>query len=205
MRIEQVCYFRSAVVNSVPGCDGEPLPDGADYCVRPEDLPYGVGGVTPPAPTAPVEPVDTTVTEPPVGEIEPTATETSNATEPMATIDTVAVTEIPDNFLAITYNSDGPASSLPLMNCQGDCGTDDDCDGDLVCFQRNFNEPVPGCIGLALDYYDYCVAPDATVVPVDATAPILLAPPGLLSVVFSNGAPAGVLPLQVSAEHLDEY
>jgi hypothetical protein len=37
-----------------------------------------------------------------------------------------------------------------LQACQGDCDTNDDCEGDLVCFQRNGNNftfTVPGCEG----------------------------------------------------------
>ena len=29
--------------------------------------------------------------------------------------------------------------------CSGDCDTDDDCTGDLVCFQIDGGEEVPGC------------------------------------------------------------
>lgn len=31
--------------------------------------------------------------------------------------------------------------------CQGDCDNDDQCEGNLKCFQRSGNEPVPGCSG----------------------------------------------------------
>ena len=29
--------------------------------------------------------------------------------------------------------------------CSGDCNSDDDCKDDLVCFQRNSGQDVPGC------------------------------------------------------------
>jgi Trypsin len=32
-----------------------------------------------------------------------------------------------------------------LDHCQGDCDNDDDCQGDMVCFQRESSEWVPGC------------------------------------------------------------
>jgi hypothetical protein len=34
----------------------------------------------------------------------------------------------------------------PLERCQGDCDVDTECRGDLKCFQRVANEPVPGCL-----------------------------------------------------------
>lgn len=45
--------------------------------------------------------------------------------------------------------------------CQGDCDTDDDCAGDLVCHQRGKNDSIPGCRGGSDDgsQSDYCVNP----------------------------------------------
>ena len=31
--------------------------------------------------------------------------------------------------------------------CEGDCDNDEDCEGDLICFQREPYDPVPGCQG----------------------------------------------------------
>eukprot|EP00980_Cylindrotheca_fusiformis_P012304 scaffold3014_cov116-Cylindrotheca_fusiformis.AAC.6 len=47
----------------------------------------------------------------------------------------------------------------PLGRCAGDCDSDDDCEGDLVCFQRDHYESVPGCSGGSSDgtRTDYCV------------------------------------------------
>ncbi len=44
--------------------------------------------------------------------------------------------------------------------CLGDCDVDDDCKGNLVCFQRDKNEAVPGCDGGEDDGTptDYCIA-----------------------------------------------
>ena len=54
-----------------------------------------------------------------------------------------------------------PDSSLfPLQKCQGDCDTDDDCEGNLVCFQREAGGgAVPGCSGGedATSKTDFCV------------------------------------------------
>ena len=44
-----------------------------------------------------------------------------------------------------------------LLECEGDCDKDRDCKGNLVCFQRNRNTPVPGCQGTATPGYDYCI------------------------------------------------
>ena len=42
--------------------------------------------------------------------------------------------------------------------CEGDCDNDSDCGIGLMCFQRNGNEPVPGCLGSGKSGWDYCVA-----------------------------------------------
>jgi len=49
-----------------------------------------------------------------------------------------------------------------LRLCEGDCDTDSDCKGDLVCFKRSqvLNspfEPVPGCDGAGVRGKDYCI------------------------------------------------
>ena len=49
----------------------------------------------------------------------------------------------------------------PFGRCRGDCDSNDDCFGELVCYQRNGVENnVPGCGGLvATSNVDYCVSP----------------------------------------------
>lgn len=72
----------------------------------------------------------------------------------------VAIIFNPDSLPAlITYGSSPPASRLPLGRCEGDCDVDDHCSPGLVCFQRNENEPVPGCAWGNADNSrtDYCV------------------------------------------------
>jgi hypothetical protein len=34
--------------------------------------------------------------------------------------------------------------------CEGDCDTNDDCEGDLVCYQRDPGDDIPGCDGIDL-------------------------------------------------------
>ena len=54
-----------------------------------------------------------------------------------------------------------PEDMFPLSACQGDCDIDDDCEGSLVCQQRNGNEEVLGCSGSADWATDYCRYPDS--------------------------------------------
>jgi hypothetical protein len=47
--------------------------------------------------------------------------------------------------------------SYELGICEGDCDNDSHCSGELVCFHRTGVEQVPGCNGLGLSNYDYCI------------------------------------------------
>eukprot|EP00492_Amphilonche_elongata_P001940 TRINITY_DN2259_c0_g1_i1.p1 TRINITY_DN2259_c0_g1~~TRINITY_DN2259_c0_g1_i1.p1 ORF type:complete len:154 (+),score=24.49 TRINITY_DN2259_c0_g1_i1:158-619(+) len=47
-------------------------------------------------------------------------------------------------------------STSILGLCQGDCDNDDQCEGDLKCFQREEGTPIPGCSGSANGAWDYC-------------------------------------------------
>ena len=44
--------------------------------------------------------------------------------------------------------------------CEGDCDTDDDCVGNLLCYYRDGYESVPGCTGSGTPGWDYCWRPD---------------------------------------------
>lgn len=46
--------------------------------------------------------------------------------------------------------------------CEGDCDEDTDCQGNLICQQRDDLEPIVGCIGEGRSTTDYCRPPDAT-------------------------------------------
>lgn len=48
-------------------------------------------------------------------------------------------------YLWYLSNDGGDADILSLGMCDGDCDTDDDCDGNLRCFFRDDFESVPGC------------------------------------------------------------
>ncbi|CAJ1938004.1 unnamed protein product [Cylindrotheca closterium] len=53
----------------------------------------------------------------------------------------------------------GSNPSQILEHCQGDCDSNDDCGLDLICYQRNAYEEVPGCNGGRTDgsNSDYCI------------------------------------------------
>jgi hypothetical protein len=63
-------------------------------------------------------------------------------------------------------NEELGVEGYPLQECQGDCDTDDECAGDLICFQRDENEVVPGCVGVAEEERDYCVQPPQELVAI---------------------------------------
>ena len=55
-------------------------------------------------------------------------------------------------------SSCGANGCSSMGQCQGDCDNDDDCAGDLGCFQRDGLTPVPGCSGEGVNDYDYCTS-----------------------------------------------
>jgi len=76
-----------------------------------------------------------------------------------------------------------PAEAFPLGECEGDCDTDDDCEGRLVCFQRDGGEPVPGCEGNSRSRTDFCSKPVYSVMqPRDGENPCDAADPKLANI-----------------------
>jgi 6-phosphogluconolactonase (cycloisomerase 2 family) len=63
-------------------------------------------------------------------------------------------------YVQVLGNNGQPSSAFPLGKCQGDCDVDEECEGSLVCFQRDGGDPVPGCLGGEDDESrtDYCVS-----------------------------------------------
>ena len=49
--------------------------------------------------------------------------------------------------------------SLDQLPSEGDCDNDNECEGDLICFQRNGFTQVPGCSGNGTESHDYCIDP----------------------------------------------
>lgn len=71
-------------------------------------------------------------------------------------------TAIAANEVFYIGNNGVPSHVFPLSRCRGDCDSDSDCLGNLVCQERSSGEPVRGCIGVPFDDdTDYCVEPIA--------------------------------------------
>ena len=72
-------------------------------------------------------------------------------------------------------NNGQPVTAYPMKECQGDCDIDDDCEGSLLCFQRDGNTAVPGCQGgeNEANDYDYCYDPSS---PLPTLPPTTLPP-----------------------------
>lgn len=77
------------------------------------------------------------------------------------------------------------------MLTPGDCDNNFDCENNLICFQRNENEPIPGCIGGANDgsRTDYCVLPDNSTPTLPPTPPPILSPTPDLRIKWSTNFP----------------
>jgi len=65
--------------------------------------------------------------------------------------------------LAKVGNDGLPVEVFPLGPCEGDCDSDKECAGPLVCFDRSGGEAVPGCTGKDKTSDDYCVWPEGYV------------------------------------------
>mmetsp|Transcript_4422 Transcript_4422/g.10022 ORF Transcript_4422/g.10022 Transcript_4422/m.10022 type:complete len:164 (-) Transcript_4422:209-700(-) len=64
-----------------------------------------------------------------------------------------------NNVLTKMPSSSSCSVADPCGTCTGDCDTDEDCYGSLVCYQRGGSEPVPGCEGTGTSGTDYCLEP----------------------------------------------
>jgi len=88
-----------------------------------------------------------------------------------------SLTPLPPKALR-DFGGDPPTDELPLQLCEGDCDGDHHCAEGLVCFQRDENEAVPGCIGGTSDIQktDYCIldvyGPGYELPPTDAPSPL---------------------------------
>lgn len=70
-----------------------------------------------------------------------------------------------------------PESAFPLHSCDGDCDSNDECFGDLICFQRGGDEEVPGCIGTnGFARKDFCYDPNPNQTPGPTQSPSTSAP-----------------------------
>ncbi|GKY93226.1 hypothetical protein MPSEU_000290300 [Mayamaea pseudoterrestris] len=65
--------------------------------------------------------------------------------------------------LRIVGDNGSPSNVFPLGKCQGDCDSDSDCAGNLVCFERTGTQSVPGCSGSSSNSgKDFCVDPSSS-------------------------------------------
>ncbi|CAB9510452.1 expressed unknown protein [Seminavis robusta] len=136
----------------------------------------------------------------------PTVEEVPPATMSPTTMATAAPTD-----MVVALQTVGDEPEMPLGICQGDCDTNDDCLDDLICFQRDHVEPVPGCVGTGSVSYDYCIIdPYATASPTmdpnstpAPSEPITMSPTTTMTDApttnTNTGAPTNWDPLVISA------
>jgi hypothetical protein len=86
-----------------------------------------------------------------------------------------------------------PTDEYPLARCQGDCDRDDHCEAELVCYQRDAYDPVPGCGGgtSSSSRSDYCVDPNDIS---SGPTPPVASPEAAPVVVPSGSTPTVALP-----------
>ena len=101
-----------------------------------------------------------------------------------------ALSTSPRTLLQLKYV--GNDLGYPLNECEGDCDRNRDCKGNLICFEREAGELVPGCLGgEESSSTDYCIRQDATIV----TARPTTAPPTLSPVPTLNPTTARPTPI----------
>ena len=86
---------------------------------------------------------------------------------------------VSDTTLLVVFSGTGDPPS-PLSGCRGDCDNDEQCEGDLLCFERSGTEAVPGCEGTGQSGVDYCFSRPSE---------------NYLWVMGNNGIPAEAFPL----------
>ena len=81
---------------------------------------------------------------------------------PMAPTPTPPTAPVAPGTLTITGDNNVPPDAFPMKLCEGDCDEDADCNGNLICYQRDDIDTalVPGCAGTPdIDGSDYCCDP----------------------------------------------
>jgi hypothetical protein len=152
---EGLSCFQRSDVEAVPGCDGAGL-SGKDYCYDAR------------------KPL-TTGTGPVLGQCEGNCATSNDCDWGLNCFERTGTEAVPscsgegvsgNNYcytpppgeLVISGNNNDPASAFPLQLCEGDCDEDFDCDGDMICLQRNSGDPVGECTGTPQSSNDYCVS-----------------------------------------------
>lgn len=184
-----VCFKRNGV-QSVPGCSGSDLFSGEDVCVLPDpgQGPFSfVGNDNRPASAFPLQACQGDCDND--GECAGTLSCFKRRTGEKVYIPGCGTVDR-DDGIDFCYQADGsappptppppppsggkqiyiagdngsPNSAFPLGLCEGDCDSDYECKGSLVCFQRDGREDVPGCL-LGSQYLpgkDFCVSLGST-------------------------------------------
>ena len=70
-----------------------------------------------------------------------------------------AASSMPTSIRSLYSYGTGGSSDGTMSVCEGDCDSDDDCTGDLLCFLRSDSTAVPGCESGGdgdISGYDYC-------------------------------------------------
>lgn len=126
-----ICFQRS-FLEDVPGCAGAGRAS-YDYCI-----------MDPEATSSPTEAMTATNS--------PTAIPfVAEAIAPPASAPSL------QPLLTIVDKDKGKDSLLGI--CEGKCKDDDDCEGDLICMDRDSDDEVPGCGGIPNKSDDYCINP----------------------------------------------
>lgn len=88
----------------------------------------------------------------------------------------------PEHRLLQTLAFRGSDPSFILNQCEGDCDSDSDCAGNLICFEKDLGDSsvVPGCQGQDSTRNDYCIDP-ADLNPPPTTPPPTAPPQALTS------------------------
>jgi len=147
-----ICFLRDTT-ESVPGCSGEGSV-GADYCYNPR-------GFQLPLLT------DTDGFTLPLSECQGDCDGDDDCEGSLLCFQRGATESVPgcsgEGSLGTDYCFDrrinylySPLSTFPLGLCEGDCDSDNECEGSLLCFQRANDESVPGCPGEGSIGTDYC-------------------------------------------------
>eukprot|EP00980_Cylindrotheca_fusiformis_P000754 scaffold175_cov153-Cylindrotheca_fusiformis.AAC.6 len=183
------CYPRSVANTRVPGCSGGKSDDSLfDYCIRRVDVPLRSFPTSDPTPVPFPSPTPVPSSDP-ISYPFPTDEPTPDASSPPASLPaSVAPIQVPTadpSSPPITPTQPGNTvlplkftKSFPLGRCEGDCDDDNDCEGNLICFQRDEYDPVPNCSGGLKDRSktDYCIrstdAPERIPLSITQTFPL---------------------------------
>lgn len=86
------------------------------------------------------------------------------------------------NGVSLKYYENTPSASMTFGCCEGDCDSDVNCAGDLMCFQRSSVNDAgpPGCLGTPVSSHDYCYSLSShTSPPSAAPTSVSIDPPPL--------------------------